>query len=233
MCFLLISAPVPLCPGLSSSPTVCEFIHRKCRGALWVAGLMRSDVASPASRELSMSGRSARGKQTVDKIFNTALPVHGSNTSEKAELLNPKEKKKIIISPTSSLHSSRLGGFIKFRVQKPLVNRDLTESGGKAGVDTSLQDDLWIPNPSLPSFQGGKASLIQSESSKVHHDLSQSRCWYQHSSLYVLYILFLNKKKKKKLSHTSLLVALFFGLYSLWPASFQSPGGAKKTYGGV
>lgn len=94
VCFLLISAPVPLCPGLSSSPTVCEFIHRKCRGALRVAGLMRSDVASPASRELSMSGRSARGKQTVDKIFNTALPVHGSNTSEKAPLQNPKEKKK-------------------------------------------------------------------------------------------------------------------------------------------
>lgn len=83
VCFLLISAPVPLCPGLSSSPTVCEFIHRKCRGGSRVAGLMRSDVASPASRELSMSGRSARGKQTVDKIFNTALPVHGSNTSEK------------------------------------------------------------------------------------------------------------------------------------------------------
>lgn len=83
MCFLLISAPVPLCPGLSSSPTVREFIHRKCRGALRVAGLMRSDVASPASRELSMSGRSARGKQTVDKIFNTALPVHGSNSLEK------------------------------------------------------------------------------------------------------------------------------------------------------
>jgi len=84
VCFLLIPAPVPLCPGLSSSPTVCEFIHRKCRRASRVAGLMRSDVASPASRELSMSGRSARGKQTVDKIFNTALPVHGSNTSEKA-----------------------------------------------------------------------------------------------------------------------------------------------------
>lgn len=44
---------------------------------------MQSDVASPASQELSMSGRSARGKQTVDKIFNTALPVHGSNTSKK------------------------------------------------------------------------------------------------------------------------------------------------------
>lgn len=81
VCFLLVSVPLPLCPGLSSSPTVCEFIHRKCRRASRVAGLMRSDVASPASRELSMSGRSARGKQTVDKIFNAALPVHGSNTS--------------------------------------------------------------------------------------------------------------------------------------------------------
>lgn len=57
-----------------------------------MAGLMRSDVASPASRELSMSGRSARGKQTVDKIFNTVLAVHGSNTSEKDPLQNPKEK---------------------------------------------------------------------------------------------------------------------------------------------
>lgn len=90
VCFLLISVPVPLCPGLSSSPTVCEFIHRKCRRALRVAGLMRSDVASPASRELSMSGRSARGKQTVDKIFNTAVPVHRSNTSEEDPLQNPK-----------------------------------------------------------------------------------------------------------------------------------------------
>lgn len=60
---------------------------------------MRSDVASPASRELSMSGRSARGKQTVDKIFNTALPVHGSNTSGKAPLQNSKKKNK-----QSSLH---------------------------------------------------------------------------------------------------------------------------------
>lgn len=58
-----------------------------------MAGLMRSDVASPASRELSMSGRSARGKQTVDKIFNTALPVHGSNTSDEDPLQNDKERK--------------------------------------------------------------------------------------------------------------------------------------------
>lgn len=58
-----------------------------------MARLMRSDVASPASRELSMSGRSARGKQTVDKIFNTALQVHGSNTLEKPPLQNLKEEK--------------------------------------------------------------------------------------------------------------------------------------------
>lgn len=104
MCSLLISAPVPLCPGLSSSPTVCEFIHRKCREASRVAELMRSDVASPASQELSMSGRSARGKQTVDKIFNTALPVHGSNTSEKAPLQNLDRKKSslqaLLLTPT-------------------------------------------------------------------------------------------------------------------------------------
>lgn len=150
MCFLLMSAPVPLCPGLSSSPTVCEFIHRKCRGASWVAGLMRSDVASPASQELSMSGRSARGKQTVDKIFNTALPVHGSNTSKSPP---PKSRgKQIIFSPSSSLHTGWLGGFIKFGVKKPPVNEDLTETGSRAGVDTSLQDVLWISNPSLFPF---------------------------------------------------------------------------------
>lgn len=90
VCFLLVPVPLPLCPGLSSSPTVCEFIHRKCRRASRAAALMRSDVASPASRELSVSGRSARGKQTVDKIFNTALPAHGSNTSGKDPLQNQK-----------------------------------------------------------------------------------------------------------------------------------------------
>ena len=94
VCVCFLSSSQPLCPGLSSSPTVCEFIHRKCRRASRVAGLMRSDVASPASQELSMSGRSARGKQTVDKIFNTALPVHGSNTSEKGPPPKSKEKKK-------------------------------------------------------------------------------------------------------------------------------------------
>lgn len=62
---------------------------------------MRSDVASPASRELSMSGRSARGKQTVDKIFNTALPVHGSNTTE--ETYHPKSKRKKIKLSSLSL----------------------------------------------------------------------------------------------------------------------------------
>lgn len=109
VCFLLMSAPVPLCPGLSSSPTVCEFIHRKCRGASWVAGLMRSDVASPASQELSMSGRSARGKQTVDKIFNTALPVHGSNTS-KSPPPKSRGKKNHLLSELFSSH--RLAGWV-------------------------------------------------------------------------------------------------------------------------
>lgn len=108
-----------------------------------MAGLMRSDVASPASRELSMSGRSARGKQTVDKIFNTALPVHGSNTSEKDPLQNLKEKIKSS-SPQPLLFRAAgwVGGFIKLSVQKRLVGGDVTESGGKAGVDSSLQDDL-------------------------------------------------------------------------------------------
>lgn len=54
-------------------------------------------------------------------------------------------KKKIIIIPTSSLHTDRLGGFTKLRVQKPLVNEDLTESGGEAGVDSSLQDFQPLP----------------------------------------------------------------------------------------
>lgn len=67
-----------------------------------MAGLMRSDVASPASRELSMSGRSARGKQTVDKIFNTALPVHGSNTSEKDPSKIKKESSSSLASPPQS-----------------------------------------------------------------------------------------------------------------------------------
>lgn len=133
VCFLLISVPVPLCPGLSSSPTVCEFIHRKCRRALRVAGLMRSDVASPASRELSMSGRSARGKQTVNKIFNTAVLVHRSNTSEKDPLQNPEE---IIITPASSPQSCRRVGFTKLGVKR-LIGGDVTESGGKAGEDSS------------------------------------------------------------------------------------------------
>lgn len=102
------------CPSApaSSSPTVCEFIHRKCRRALRLAGLMRSDVASPASRELSMSGRSARGKQTVDKIFNTALPVHGSNTSEKKTPLQ--NQKGAIRSPRRT--SSEPRGSITIRV---------------------------------------------------------------------------------------------------------------------
>lgn len=69
----------------------------------------------------------------------------------KAPLQNPEEKK-IIFSPSSSLHTGWLGGFIKFGVKKPPVNEDLTETGSRAGVDTSLQDVLWISNPSLFPF---------------------------------------------------------------------------------
>lgn len=143
VCFLLISVPVPLCPGLSSSPTAREFIHRKCRRALRVAGLMRSDVASPASRELSMSGRSARGKQTVDKIFNTALPVHGSNTSEKDPLQNPKEKKNRHLSKffTSSGWPT---GWVYQNQGAEVSCHWRSDSGGDAGVDSSSQDDLCI-----------------------------------------------------------------------------------------
>lgn len=162
---------------------------------------MRSDVASPASRELSMSGRSARGKQTVDKIFNTALPVHRSNISEKAPLQNPKEKNHHLSN--AYIHTGRLGGFIKLSVQKPLVNEALTESSGRAGVDSSLQDDLWISNTSFPSFQTGKASLIPSESSKVHCDLFQPSGWYPNRALHVLF-------QSQILSHSCLFWLHFF-----------------------
>lgn len=129
VCFLLISVPLPLCPGLSSSPTVCGFIHRKCRRALRVAELMRSDVASPASRELSMSGRSARGKQTVDKIFNTALPVHGSNTSGKDPLQN---QKGIILSPHLTSPQSELGKKSTLRMETRVWRQSC---GGNTLVD--------------------------------------------------------------------------------------------------
>lgn len=158
VCFLLISAPVPLCPGLFSSPTVCAFIHRKCRGALRVAGLMRSDVASPASRELSMSGRSARGKQTVDKIFNTALPVHGSNTSEKTHLQNPKEKKNIIISPTSSLHSGGLGGFINSGCKSLLRKKSRV---AKLEYIHLYRMTYGFSTPPLPQFREGMLALLK------------------------------------------------------------------------
>lgn len=70
--------------------------------------------------------------------------------------LPPKSKgKKIIISPTWSLHTSWLGGFIKVNAQKCLVNGNVT--GGRTGVDSSLQDVLWISNPFLLLFLGGDA----------------------------------------------------------------------------
>lgn len=163
VCFLLVSGPLPLCPGLSSSPTVCEFIHRKCRRALRVAGLMRSDVASPASRELSMSGRSARGKQTVDKIFNTALPVHGSNTSEK----RPPSK---IKKESSALPAAPPQSHVGLSKSEPCQRRP--ESGGNAAAQSSLWEDLWISTP--PSArQGEESGLIERESSKVQRDLFQ------------------------------------------------------------
>lgn len=132
VCFLLVPVPLPLCPGLSSSPTVCEFIHRKCRRASRAAALMRSDVASPASRELSVSGRSARGKQTVDKIFNTALPAHGSNTSGKDPLQNQKG-----ISPPPT---------------RPPVNGDLGLAAKLQRKDASAMTDRFKtpPHPAPP-----------------------------------------------------------------------------------
>lgn len=151
VCFLLVPVPLPLCPGLSSSPTVCEFIHRKCRRASRAAALMRSDVASPASRELSVSGRSARGKQTVDKIFNTALPAHGSNTSGKDPLQNQKG-----ISPTSS--ESELGK------KKHPVNGDPGLAAKLRRKDAGAMTDRFRTPPTPPH---------PSKSSKVQRDLSQ------------------------------------------------------------
>lgn len=173
MCSLLISAPVPLCPGLSSSPTVCEFIHRKCREASPVAELMRSDVASPASQELSMSGRSARGKQTVDKIFNTALPVHGSNTSEKAPLQNLDGKK--IFSPSFTSHTNWMGVFIALRVKKQPVNEDLTEPRSRALMVSSSHDVLWIANPPFPDTGMEKRALLRAKVQKCSATFSKSK----------------------------------------------------------
>lgn len=163
VCFLLVSVPLPLCPGLSSSPTVCEFIHRKCRRALRVAGLMRSDVASPASRELSMSGRSARGKQTVDKIFNTALPVHGSNTSEKRP--PPKSNRSHPLSPPHLFRATCVH-------QNPSPGKGDPSPAALLRPNHPCGGDLWISGP--PStFQGEESGLIESESSKVQRS---SRC---------------------------------------------------------
>lgn len=204
VCFLLISVPVPLCPGLSSSPTAREFIHRKCRRALRVAGLMRSDVASPASRELSMSGRSARGKQTVDKIFNTALPVHGSNTSEKDPLQNPTEKKILISNfftspgwPTGWLYHNQ-GAQVSCHWR--------CDSGGNAGAESSSQDDLCIV-----TFISLCARILTQ---------------YPHLSVHFCFFL---KKKYSFLSWLHLSLPFYFPC----PASFPSPGGEKKTYGQV
>lgn len=167
VCFLLVSVPLPLCPGLSSSPTVCEFIHRKCRRALRVAGLMRSDVASPASRELSMSGRSARGKQTVDKIFNTALPVHGSNTSGKDPLQN---QKGIIPSPHLTSSKSELGG----KKKKNPVN-------GAPSLAAKLRRNHACGMTYRFIAAPPQHRPLQRESSKVQHDLFQPMLWYHHT----------------------------------------------------
>lgn len=161
VCFLLVSVPLPLCPGLSSSPTVCEFIHRKCRRALRVAGLMRSDVASPASRELSMSGRSARGKQTVDKIFNTALPVHGSNTSGKDPLQN---QEGTVLSPHLTVSQSELG-------KKKRLWMEVWRQSCSGNIRVGRLIDLQRTPP------------LERKSSKVQRDLFQPMLRYpRHSS---------------------------------------------------
>lgn len=47
--------------------------------------LIQSDTESLLRGEVSMSGRSSQGIQTVDKIFNVSLQYHRSNNTEKLE----------------------------------------------------------------------------------------------------------------------------------------------------
>lgn len=54
-------------------PAVQEFIHRKCAGSIMPGWLIQSDTESLLRGEVSMSGRSSQGMQTVDKIFNMPL----------------------------------------------------------------------------------------------------------------------------------------------------------------
>lgn len=79
--------PMHMCvfvhPFANTSPAVLEFIYRKCAGSITPGCLMQSDVASLVKGEVSMSGRSAWGKQTVNKIFSAPLFYHGSNAAEK------------------------------------------------------------------------------------------------------------------------------------------------------
>lgn len=65
------------------SPAALEFIYRKCAGSITPGCLMQSDVASPVKGEVSMSGRSEWGRQTVNKIFSVLLYYHRSNAAEK------------------------------------------------------------------------------------------------------------------------------------------------------
>lgn len=79
--------PIHMCvfvhPLAHTSPAALEFIYRKCVGSITPGCLMRSDVASLVKGEVSMAGRSAWGKQTVNKIFSSLLYYHGSNAAEK------------------------------------------------------------------------------------------------------------------------------------------------------
>lgn len=54
-------------------PAAQEFIHRKCAGSIMPDCLIQSDTESLLRGEVSMSGRSSQGMQTVDKIFNMPL----------------------------------------------------------------------------------------------------------------------------------------------------------------
>lgn len=70
-CVLYVCVCAHLCSVFP--PAAQEFIHRKCAGSIMPGCLIQSDTESLLRGEVSMSGRSSQGMQTVDKIFNMPL----------------------------------------------------------------------------------------------------------------------------------------------------------------
>ncbi|GAA6086781.1 uncharacterized [Tachysurus ichikawai] len=77
----------PVSNSLSSFTAFCSFQAgggNNYQKRTWrLITLIYSDVASLVKGEVSMSGRSAWGKQTVNKIFSVLLYYHRSNATEK------------------------------------------------------------------------------------------------------------------------------------------------------